>query len=78
MHLALQLAVAASHYLAAWRAHRQERATVDALGSLSEPLLHDIGIDRSDIVSIAAATAGRGDSTRIRTARSMLRAAVSR
>lgn len=75
MQLALQLAVAAGHYLAAWRAHREERATAEALGSLSEPLLHDIGIDRSEILSIAVATAGRGDASRIRTARSLRNAA---
>jgi len=78
MHLALHFAVAAGQYIALWRARQHERATARALADLDEPLLRDLGIDRSDIHSIAAATAGRGDFTRVITTRSMRRQAAMR
>lgn len=50
-----------------WRRRRSARATRSALDALDAHLLQDLGIDRSEIPSIAAAAGGPGDPTRVRT-----------
>jgi len=51
--LALQLLFAAQRRLAAWRVRQCERATCRALGGLDARALRDIGLDRSEIGSVA-------------------------
>lgn len=51
--------------LEGWQRRRLQRATYAALSGLDAHILRDIGIDPSEIPSIAHA-AGAGDATRIR------------
>lgn len=51
--------------LRAWQRRRLQRATLLALAHLDARLLHDIGLDRSEIPSVAHAVA-TGDETRRR------------
>lgn len=65
----IALAIPAARALIAhWHRLRERRATARAthlaLGALDDHLLRDLGIDRSDISSIATAAAGRGDLSR--------------
>jgi len=53
----------AAERLHAWQAAHERRQTERALRQLSPYLLRDLGLDHSDIPSIAA-TAGYGDATR--------------
>jgi uncharacterized protein YjiS (DUF1127 family) len=50
--------------LQAWQRRRLERATLLSLAELDNRLLHDIGLDRSEIPSVAHALGG--DDTRRR------------
>ncbi|MGA0610519.1 DUF1127 domain-containing protein [Caldimonas sp. KR1-144] len=69
----LLLASLARAGLAHWRRRRERLATARALAELNEHLLRDLGLDRSDIDSVAGATAGRGDWTRVVTTPSLPR-----
>ena len=51
---------------AAWRRARDARATDEALQSLDDRALHDLGLDRSEISSLATRAGRRGDPTRVR------------
>jgi uncharacterized protein YjiS (DUF1127 family) len=48
------------------RQRRQARATSDALRRLDDHILRDLGIDRSEITSVAAEVAGATEYTRVR------------
>lgn len=48
----------------AWMRHRQARATAQALGLLDDRLLHDIGLDRSELSSAAAELHGQAERQR--------------
>lgn len=61
----LLLAALARAGLARWRRRRERLATARALAGLNEHLLHDLGLDRSDIDSVADAASGGGDWTRV-------------
>lgn len=54
---------AAAERLHAWQAAHEQRQTERALRQLSPYLLRDLGLDHSDIPSVAA-TAAYGDATR--------------
>jgi uncharacterized protein YjiS (DUF1127 family) len=43
----------------AWMRHRQVRATAHVLGLLDDHLLHDLALDRSELLSAAAELHGR-------------------
>jgi uncharacterized protein YjiS (DUF1127 family) len=49
------------------RQRQQARATRDALRTLDDHTLRDLGFDRSEIASVGAEIAGRADRTRVRT-----------
>ena len=49
-----------------WQQYQHSRATDHALRELDAHGLRDIGIDRSEIPSFAAAAGGFGDPTRVR------------
>lgn len=51
-----------------WRLQRKARATFVALRGLDSRMLHDLGIHRSEILSVAAELARGVDSTRMRAA----------
>lgn len=60
------LAHAADALKRRWQRHRDRRATQHGLDALSPRLLRDLGVDRSEIPSLAVAAGGHGDSTRVR------------
>lgn len=55
---------AAAALARAWHAAHERRQTERALRHLSPHLLRDLGLDHSDIPSIATAVGGGGDRTR--------------
>jgi uncharacterized protein YjiS (DUF1127 family) len=57
--------------LARSRRRREERATYVALRDLDARTLHDLGIHRSELISVAAELASDADSTRVRCARAL-------
>lgn len=57
----------ASQAAAAWLRYQERSATDHALRTLSPHLLRDIGLDPSEIPSIAIAVGNGGDPTRVRT-----------
>lgn len=61
----------ARRLLAAWRRSREESATRLALRELDRRTLHDLGLDRSEIESVAAGIAGDPDMSRARSLRSL-------
>jgi uncharacterized protein YjiS (DUF1127 family) len=58
------LRTAATTLAVAWYRAEERRRTERALRELSPYLLRDLGLDASDIPSIAAAVGGNGDTTR--------------
>jgi uncharacterized protein YjiS (DUF1127 family) len=58
------LAAAMRHALTAWRRHRAARATEVALHELDDRALRDLGLDPSEIRSVASEVAGLADPTR--------------
>ena len=61
------LRAAADRLQRRWQRRRDRLATQRALDALNPQLLRDLGIDRSEIPSFAAAAGGPGDPTRVRT-----------
>ena len=63
----LRAARAIARQMYARRRQRQEaRATCDALRGLDDRMLRDLGLDRSEITSIAAEVTGEAEHTRVR------------
>jgi uncharacterized protein YjiS (DUF1127 family) len=60
------LRAAAADLAARWHRQQERAATERALRQLSPHLLRDLGLDCSEIDSIAAAAAAGGDRTRLR------------
>jgi uncharacterized protein YjiS (DUF1127 family) len=52
--------------LARYRRHREARRTYDALRQLDDRMLRDLGLDRSEMTSIAAEVSGQAEYARIR------------
>ena len=52
--------------LVRWRQRRRARMTDEALSGLDDRALRDLGLDRSEISSVATGIGRRGDSTRAR------------
>jgi uncharacterized protein YjiS (DUF1127 family) len=59
------LAASTRRAIAAWRRARDERATVHALRHLDSRTLRDLGLDASEIGSVAAELAGGVERTRV-------------
>ena len=57
------LAVRAASWWAWWRQRRRARHTRVALHQLDDYLLHDLGLDRSEITAVAAGTCGDAQDT---------------
>lgn len=63
---------AAAHRLyASWSRARSARATYRALRELDTRTLHDLGLDRSEMRSMAAEIAGESDRTRVQALRTL-------
>ena len=63
---------AAAHRLyASWSRARSARATYRALRELDTRTLHDLGLDRSEMRSVAAEIAGESDRTRVQALRTL-------
>jgi len=60
------LAAFARQSLARHRQRRQARSTYDALRQLDDRTLRDLGLERSEIRSVAAEVAGEAERTRVR------------
>jgi len=56
------------HASKAYRRHRLAAETYDALRTLDDRSLHDLGFDRSELASIAAETTNTAEGTRLRVA----------
>ena len=56
--------------LTRYRQRRHAGAAYDALRQLDDRALHDLGLDRSEITSVAAELAGETERTRVRALRS--------
>jgi uncharacterized protein YjiS (DUF1127 family) len=56
---------------AAWQRNRRRNAAIRELQSLDDHLLHDIGLHRSEISSMAAEVIGAAPATRRATMRSL-------
>ena len=54
------------HTLAEWKRHQHARATFAALRGLDSHNLRDLGLHRSELLSVAAEVAGHADCTRAR------------
>lgn len=68
----IEAASAAAHRLvASWSRARSARATYRALRELDTRTLHDLGIDRSEMRSMAAEIAGESDRTRVQALRTL-------
>lgn len=52
--------------LAEWKRREHSRATFAALRGLDARILRDLGLHRSELLSVAAEVAGYADSTRVR------------
>ena len=65
----LEIVRAAAHAVrdafAAWRRLRHAKATRDALASLDDRMLRDLGIARGEIGSMSAEVAGQAERTRM-------------
>jgi uncharacterized protein YjiS (DUF1127 family) len=65
-------ATSAAHRLhASWSMARSARATYRALRELDVRTLHDLGLDRSEMRSVAAEIAGESDRTRVQALRTL-------
>ena len=53
-----------------YRQHRLASAAYDELRRLDDRVLHDLGLDRSELTSVAAELAGETERTRVRALRS--------
>lgn len=62
---------AAQRLRASWAQARSARATYRALCDLDDRALHDIGLDRSEMRSVAAEIAGQADRTRAQALRTL-------
>ncbi|HQR20933.1 MAG TPA: DUF1127 domain-containing protein [Burkholderiaceae bacterium] len=62
---------AAHRALASWRRARDAHATYRALSRLDARTLRDVGLDRSELRSVAAELAGEADRSRIQALRSL-------
>jgi uncharacterized protein YjiS (DUF1127 family) len=56
----------AGSFWRSWRRQRQASATYESLGTLDDHTLRDLGIDRSELRSVAAEVEGRVERTRVR------------
>jgi uncharacterized protein YjiS (DUF1127 family) len=66
------LSLSLSEALAGWQRARQARATVQSLDALDERLLHDIGLHRSELLSVAAEVHGQAERERLHALRATL------
>lgn len=62
---AVRLRALAVELVAGWRRQRAARATYGALRELDDRVLHDLGIERSELTSVAAEVAGQAARTRV-------------
>jgi uncharacterized protein YjiS (DUF1127 family) len=69
--LAAAVASAVRRLHASWSMARSARATYRALRQLDVRTLHDLGLDRSEMRSVAAEIAGESDRTRIQALRTL-------
>ena len=69
--LAAAVASAVRRLHASWSMARSARATYRALRELDARTLHDLGLDRSEMRSLAAEIAGESDRTRIQALRTL-------
>jgi len=69
--LAAAVALAVRRLHASWSMARSARATCRALRQLDVRTLHDLGLDRSEMRSVAAEIAGESDRTRIQALRTL-------
>ena len=69
--LAAAVALAVRRLHASWSMARSARATYRALRQLDVRTLHDLGLDRSEMRSVAAEIAGESDRTRIQALRTL-------
>jgi len=53
-------------WIAQWKQYQLQRATYDALGELDARTLHDIGLTRSELRSVAVELTGEAEPTRTR------------
>jgi len=65
------MAAAARRYVDAWRQRRLARATYMSLRGLDARTLRDVGLDRSEMGSVAAEIAGEADRTRMQALRTL-------
>ena len=69
--LAAAVALAVRRLHASWSMARSARATYRALRQLDVRTLHDLGLDRSEMRSVAAEIAGESDRTRVQALRTL-------
>ena len=69
--LAAAVASAVRRLHASWSMARSARATYRALRQLDVRTLHDLGLDRSEMRSVAAEIAGESDRTRVQALRTL-------
>jgi uncharacterized protein YjiS (DUF1127 family) len=69
--LAAAVASAVRRLHASWSMARSARATYRALRQLDARTLHDLGLDRSEMRSVAAEIAGESDRTRVQALRTL-------
>lgn len=65
LEIARALAALVGDALASWRRYRRARQVRDALASLDDRMLRDLGFCRDEIASVAAEYAGEAERTRM-------------
>ena len=65
------LAASGRRAIASWQRAREARATYRALSRLDARMLRDLGIERSEMASVAAEIAGESERTRIQALRTL-------
>jgi uncharacterized protein YjiS (DUF1127 family) len=65
LELVRAIAAAVGDAFTAWRRMRRAKATRDALATLDDRMLRDLGIARDEIGSISAEVAGQVERTRV-------------